>query len=287
MPPEIVSARKPLEESLHLQRMLVLERPPVIAVQDRREMPLAVRAAAGAGAEELGRRPQARWVTTDALPFLTQTRTGLEFLAAEAPRALARGMPPEYCPALAAAHGTAGTADTGAGDTEAGETGRGGAGRSAVARRALSACLAQLGPGHEGCGCRVIALDDVVTVPRDDTAYATGVSARMRVSPLDIDVALVAEDGPGKETLLRDLTGPVARLVHGEDDRVAVIFERGRLQGHRFEGRRIPMGFRRGRLAERVYATDAEGHRLSLLVGFEPDELAGRAAAWLAWPPEG
>ncbi len=96
-----------------------------------------------------------------------------------------------------------------------------------------------------------------------------------------------AEAGPGKETLLRDPSGPVARLVHAEDDRVAVIFERGRLQGHRFEGRRIAMGFRRGRLAERIYATDAEGHRLSLLVGFEPDELAGRAAAWLAWPPEG
>ena len=269
-PPEVTSARAPLAERLHLQRMLVLERPPVIALQDPREMPLAVRAAGRADAEELERRPVARWVGTDALPFLTQTRAGLDFLAAQAPRALARGMPAEFCPALEVAHGAEGASEEAA--------------RQEVARRALTGCLAQLDPGHEGCGCRVIALDDVVTVPRDETAYATGVSARLRVAPLDIDVVLVAEDGPGKETLLRDLAGPVARLTHGAEDRVAVAFERGRLAGHRFEGRRIPVGFRRGRLAERIYATDAEGNRLSLLVGFEPDELAGQAAAWLAWP---
>lgn len=265
-PAEVTSARQPLEENLHLQRMLVLDRPPVIAVQRAEEMPLAIRAAAGVRTDELERRETARWVRVDALPFLTQTEAGLRFLAAAAPRALARGMPPEICPALAAAAGAPGT------------------GRGALAGQALDACLADLGAGHEGCGCRVIALDDVVTVPRDETVYATGVSARLRVPGLGLDMVLVAEDGPGPETLLRGLAGPVARLIHGEGDEVVVVFEQS---GRRFEGRSIPVGFRRGRLAERIYATDAEGHRLSLLVGFEPAELAGHAAAWLAWPGKG
>lgn len=269
-PAEPASARLPIEEALHLERLLVLERPPVIAVQDGPEMPLAVRAAESADAAELARRESADWVRVDALPFLTQTEAGLDFLGAQAPRALARGMPPEFCPALAVATGPPGTV--------------GRAGRGAVAREALDACLERLGPAREGCGCRVIALDDVVTVPRDETAYATGVSARLRVAGLGLDMVLVAEDGPGPETLLRGLAGPVARLIHGEGDEVAVVFEES---GRRFEGRSIPVGFRRGRLAERIYATDAEGHRLSLLVGFEPAELAGHAAAWLAWPGQG
>jgi hypothetical protein len=72
--------------------------------------------------------------------------------------------------------------------------------------------------------------------------------------------------------------------MHGENDSATLIFlstER------RFEGFRIPVGFRRGRIAERIYLADAQGNRLSLLIGFEPDELAGRAGAWLAWPPKG
>lgn len=272
------SAREPLAEETHLQRMVVLERPPVIAVLSREEMPLAIRAAETLEPDSVARRQTAARVGTDALPFLTQTETGRRFLAAAPPRAIARGMPAEFCPAVASASGAAGD------------------GRGAVARRALEACLAQLGPEREGCGCRVLALDDVVTVPRDETAYATGVSARMQVPDMDLDLLLVAEDArgdarrnerghvAGDTVLLRDLRGPVARLSHGEDDSVEVVFTRS---GRRFEGYRVPVGFRRGRLAQRIYARDAEGHRLRLLVGFEPEELAGHAAAWLAWPDRG
>jgi hypothetical protein len=254
-----------MEETLHHARMIVLERPPIIAAQRPEDLVLAARAAAGADPAELAARPSSRWVGVDALPYLTQTEVGRRFLAAAMPRALARGMPAEFCPAAEAVASP-------------------GAGRAEAARSALQGCLARLGRGHEECGCRVVALDQVVTVPREEMAYATGVSARMRVPGLGLDLMLVAEDTAAGETALRDLMGSVARLEHGPGDEVAVVFTRS---GHRFEGFRIAVGFRRGRLAERIYALDGDGNRLSLLVGFEPDELAGHAAAWLAWPKQG
>lgn len=275
-----VSARPALEERLHHQRMIVMERPPIIAVQRTEDMPLAIRAAERADPAELFRRQDARRIRVDALPFLTQNPVGRRFLAAAPPRALARGMPPEYCPAVAAAGGEDSGGDSG------GAAAPGAAGRGVVASKALERCLAGLGPADEGCGCRLMALDEVLTVPREEAAYATGISARLRAPGLGLDLVLVAEDlpGPAGDVLLRGIGGTVARVAHGTDDTVTVELAEA---GRRFEGRSIPVGFRRGRLAERIYATDAEGHRLSLLIGFEPSELAGHAAAWLAWPGAG
>ena len=260
------SARQPLVESLHLQRMVVLSRPPIIAATRPEDLPVARRIAENTDPAVLAARESARWVGIDALPFLTSTETGKRFLAAAAPRALARGMPPESCPAAAMAGGTPGTT------------------RAQAAGQALERCLARLAPERPGCGCRIVALDNLVTVPREDTAYATGTSARMRSAALGIDLLLVAEEVAGGAMLLRDLHGPVARLVSGEGDAVTLSFN---ATGRRFEGYRIAVGFRRGRIAERIYVVDADGNRLSLLIGFEPDELADRAGAWLAWPPEG
>ncbi len=260
------SARQPLVENLHLQRMVVLSRPPIIAATRPEDLSVALRIAENADPAELSKRESARWVGVDALPFLTSTEVGKRFLAAAAPRALARGMPPEACPAATMASGTPGTP------------------RAEIAGQALRSCLAKLVPERTGCGCRIVALDDLVTVSREDTAYATGTSARMRSAALGIDLLLVAEEVPGGDTLLRDLHGPVARLVNGENDAVTLRFHS---TGRRFDGYRIAVGFRRGRIAERIYVVDADGNRLSLLIGFEPGELADRAGAWLAWPPEG
>ena len=249
-----------------MQRMVVLSHPPIIAATRPEDLPVALRIAERSDPAELSRRESARWIGVDALPFLTSTESGRRFLAAAAPRALARGMPPELCPVAVAAKGAPGTS------------------RAEVAGQALQKCLAQLGPARPGCGCRIVALDDLVTVPREDLAYATGTSARMRSASLGIDLLLVAEEVSGGGTLLRDLHGPVARLVRGENDAVTLSFH---ATGRRFDGFRIPVGFRRGRIAERIYVVDADGNRLSLLIGFEPGELADRAGAWLAWPPEG
>ena len=260
------SARQPLVETLHLQRMVVLSRPPIIAATRPEDLPVALRIAEETDPAELSRRASARWVGVDALPFLSSTEAGKRFLAAAAPRALARGMPRESCPVAAMAGGPPR------------------APRAEVAGRALRGCLARLAPEQAGCGCRIVALENLVTVPREDTAYATGTSARMRSASLGIDLLLVAEEESDGSTLLRDLHGPIARLVNGENDAVTLSFH---ATGRRFDGYRIPVGFRRGRIAERIYVVDADGNRLSLLIGFEPGELAGGAGAWLAWPPEG
>jgi len=243
----------------------VLPNPPIIAATEPKDLDVAHTIAANTSSAEISQRESVHWVGVDALPFLGSTEAGRRFLAAAAPRALARGMPKEICPATAAAIGIAP------------------AKQADVAVQALQNCLAVLAPEHSDCGCRIVGLDDMVTVPWEDIAYATGTSARLRVAALGIDLVLVAEqtdDG----TLLRDLRGPVARVRQGEGDAVAVEFLD---TGRRFEGRRIAVGFRRGRIAERIYATDSGGDRLILLIGFEPDELAGQAAAWLAWPSKG
>ncbi|MFQ5565205.1 MAG: hypothetical protein ACE5EU_02465 [Paracoccaceae bacterium] len=245
---------------------MVLSNPPIIAANRFEDLPVALRLAENADPVELSRRESARWVGIDALPFLASTEAGKRFLATAAPRALARGMPSDSCPASAVAGAPPETS------------------RAEVAGQALRTCLGKLAPERTGCGCRIVALDDLVMVPRDDTAYATGTSARMRSAALGIDLLLVAEEVPGGGTLLRDLQGPVARLVNGDGDAVTLRFD---ATGRRFEGFRIQVGFRRGRIAERIYVADADGNRLSLLIGFEPGELAGGAGAWLAWPPEG
>jgi hypothetical protein len=249
--------------------MLVPQRPPIIEAQLPEDLVIARIAAERANAAELERGESSRWVGVDSLPLLTATPTGRRFLAARSPRALARGAPPEACPAdaMASAETLGGTPN-----------------RAGVAVASLADCMRQLDPSMAGCGCRVVALDNMVTVPQSDVSYATGTSARLRAAALDKDLLLVAEESDSGETLLRDLSGPVAYVTRGEGHAVTVrLADSDRV----FQGRSIPVGFRRGRLAERIYAEDSTGTRLSLLIGFEPDELAQSAGAWLAWPSGG
>ncbi len=264
--PDSRSVREPMVEDLHRATMIVVDRPPVIAVLSPVDLPVAERAASRIDRAGLAARGLSRRVAADALPFLTETRTGLEFLAAAPPRALARGMPPEYCPAVAAVAGAPGAAP------------------ADIAVRALRSCLDRLPADAGGCGCRIMALDDLLLVPREDTAYATGTSARMQAPALGLDLLLVAEEEPGHPALLRDLNGTVARVIRSADGSVVVELT---ATGQSFTGFSVPVGFRRGRVAERIYATDSAGNRIAVLIGFEPGELANGAAAWMAWPQKG
>jgi hypothetical protein len=255
------SARQPMVENLHQQRMLALSYPPIIAIMPPEDLSGALRAAENADSSVLSKRESARWVNVDALPFLTATDSGKRFLETTVPRALARGMPPENCPVSAFASGAPRTS------------------RAEVARRALQSCLAKLGPEQADCGCRIVALDDLVTIPREETAYATGTSARMRSTALGINLLLVAEEASDGGTLLRDLRGPVARLVHGENDSVTLSF----LSNERhFDGFRIPVGFRRGRIAERITRRSGRG-----MAGLAAGRLTAAPVARLAGPDLG
>ncbi len=260
------SARTGMSETFHSRRLAVFElRPPLVA-RPGQNLEAVRRRLAHTRPEELAHRRLARPVRVDALPFLTETAEGRAYLAAPSPKALARGAPAASCPAVAAAAVPPAAGDEGAAVT------------------ALRTCLARLGPHAEGCGCRLIAIDDVVLVPQQALAYATGVAARLYAPELGLDALLVAEATPDGGVLLRDLRGPVARLERGPDSAVTLVLLDG---GRRFEGRSIPVGFHRGRIAERIYATDTAGRRLRLLIGFDPRELATYAGAWLAWPKSG
>lgn len=247
-------------------QLVTMPRPPILAAEDPGALPLARLNAERTRWGELYARTDARLVSVEEMPFLLRTAAGRAFLAAAGPRAIARGMPEASCPAtvtLAPGRGEVRLPDL-VGDT-------------------LSACMALLRPEHPDCGCRVLAVGDFLTVPREEMSYATGTTARLRAPALGLDGVFVAEE-EAAGMLIRDLRGPIARVTRPRDGevRVTLLRDRGVLQG-----RSLPVGYRRGRVAERIYASGPGGVRLSLLVGFSPEELAEGAAAWLAWPAEG
>jgi hypothetical protein len=260
------SARDRVDDATRAARFLVVGTPPRIAAADPSALAGAEADARALDLARLAARRDSRHVPADALALLANSPVGRRFLALETPRALARGRPARSCPAVATAGSPGGAA-----------------GRAAAAGRALERCLAALRPDFPGCGCELLALDSLVTVPRGELAYATGVAARIRAPAIGLDGLLVAEETRGGGLLLRGPGGAVGRVTRAPGTAVTVAL-RGTAAPYR--GRSVPVGFRRGRLAERIYAADPAGERLSLLVGFPPAELAAGAAAWLAWPEE-
>lgn len=253
------SQRQKIAEGVDLQQILVMPRPPEIAIESQNEIATVRRRLQRLNPNALAAREGARLIDANALPWLSGSTEGREFLANPQGRVLVRGKPAEFCPVALTVTGSAPAPD--------------------LASRALERCAAQSTPN---CGCQVIALGSVLMVPREELAYATGISARIRARSLGLDGFLVAEETPDGVTLLRDVSGVVGR-VQRDGDTVTLTFEKA---GKTFTGTTRGVGFRRGRLAERVYATDDDGNRVSLLIGFGPEELAEFAGAWLAWPPD-
>lgn len=246
---------------MDLQQFLVLTAPPEIAAYKPDEIVQAQRRMSSLSPQRLRESEGSTIESANALPFLTGSAVGREFLATGDPRVLVRGAPSEFCPTALVESGNASTPD--------------------LAASALRKCLAQSSPK---CGCEVVAAGAVLMVPKSEVAYATAIAARIRAPSLGINGFLVAEEARDGGILLRDLKGSVGRVRRTDDDHVTVTLAKA---AEPFEGRAIKVGYRRGRIAERIYARDADGNRLSLLIGFDPTELAQLAGAWLAWPSGG
>lgn len=260
-PPSAGSERARNPDVLDLQRLLVLERPPLIAAEDAPDVEVARRLMSRLNPSELRGREGARFADANSLPWLTGSAAGRAYLATAPQRVLVRGRPASQCPVAF---------------TEADVPTRP---IADLAAQGLKKCLAEVAPG---CGCQIVAAGSVLLVPRDEISYATGIAARIRADALDLDGFLVAEETRDGAILLRDLARPVARVTREGLDVTVTLADNGEV----YRGRTRPVGYRRGRLAERIYATDDKGSRLSLLIGFDPDELAEFAGAWLAWPSD-
>lgn len=258
----VASQRERLSESVQKQSLLAMEHPPVIVVKDAESLRDAGTLISRLKIPELARRKDTKFVDANALPWLSGSASGRDFLTSQGSRALVRGHPQEFCPIALA------------------ETAPASVPIATVAKTAFEKCLQQVQPG---CGCRLIAMENALFATQAEVTYATGIAARIQARSLGLDDLLVAEEQQGGGILLRDLSGIVGTVVTGPGGTVTV-----RLKGSdtAYTGVSRDVGFRRGRLAQRIYAKNAAGERVSLLIGFGPDELAEFAGAWLAWPPD-
>lgn len=256
------SQRERAPESVTAQKILTMERPPVVVAKDPVGVEVARKLVARLTPSELQARKGARFIDANALPWLSGSLQGRAFLNAPKNRVLVRGTPANMCPVALTESGPPST------PTEI------------LARTALSRCLEQAPPG---CGCQVVAIRNSLLTTRKDVTYATGIAARIRARSLGLDGLLVAEEKSNGAILLRDLSGNVGTVSFTGNDGVTLQLDGSDAV---YTGITRNVGFRRGRLARRIYASNAAGERVSLLIGFDPDELAEIAGAWLAWPPD-
>jgi len=251
------------------QRLLPLAPPPQIVAGSEAGLADALTAVRRLEAKRDAAAAAPR-VEAVAEPFLYGSPLGRRFLALAPARALAIGDPPERCPAAGIGH----------------EPGDGAAARRAAAGEALRRCLAA-GDGRAACGCRLLALDDMLLAGPRAFTYAPGVGGRLvgdgaggRGAPLTVSER--ATDDPARTLIgFFDAAGPVA--VGEVDDGGAarlVMLE----SGAAFQGARERRGWRRGRIMERLLLSDAAGRRLIALIGFEPADIVAEGAALAVWP---
>ncbi len=256
------SKRERISDSVNAQKILIVDRPPIVIAKDAVGVENARTLISRLTPSKLQSRKGAKFVDANALPWLSGSTPGKTFMTSPPNRILVRGNPAEMCPVAFTTTGSAGT-----------PTGE-------VAHRALTKCLEKVPPG---CGCQVVAMRNALLTKREEISYATGIAARIRSRALGLDDLLVAEEQPSGTILLRDLTSPIGTLTFEGKNSVSMTLKGS---GAVFTGTVRDVGFRRGRLARRIYVKSPGGDRISLLIGFDPDELAQFAGAWLAWPPD-
>lgn len=220
------------------------------------------------------------------LPLLIDTAAGRSFLRASPDgRALAMGAPAADCPAI----GLAMSAETPA----------------AAADAALGACLNALDAAPRfstvDCGCRVIALGDVLIAERDAFGHARAVSAividpdsdariplssELTLSSPDLadsaqmDAAVLEAELAGSERLvLATAAGPAATLETDASGGAVLTMSES---GARYVGQWRVEGLRRGRQAGVAAVLREDGRPLLLLIGYAPTELLQREDELLA-----
>ena len=202
-----------------------------------------------------------RFLEISAIPYLRRSPEGAAFLSRGLPRALARGAPAERCPAAAVS--AAGLPSS-----------------SGAVESALGQCLSLLNArgADTSCECRVLALDNALTAPRRDFAFAPGVSAFLIRDDSSTALRLIAESelasGDTETVILRDAADAVAVLALRGDD-AALRFASA--PDALWLGEREMFGYRRGRLSERIIFTADDGRSIRLLIGVEDrDAVAAR-----------
>lgn len=259
------------------QQLVLPAAPPLIDAQDRADVERAMRLAERYDRRALENQRRTRMVEAVQTPLLYEAPAGRRFLAAHGARALAIGDPPEICPAIGLA----------ASEIPAP--------RGQTAAQALNGCLAMLeqSAASAECGCRLVALDDTLLADQAAFTYARGVAAQFIGGAAAPKAMLIAEERPEEDgsgdvrIWFLDAIGPraVARLSQAGRAELALLQgENGALTATRhYRGRWESEGFRRGRLAEKLYLTGEDGERLIALVGYSPAELAAREAELEIW----
>ncbi|MCI4665531.1 MAG: hypothetical protein MRY74_12485 [Neomegalonema sp.] len=224
-------------------------------------------------------------------PLLVDTIAGRSLLRAAGPgRAYAIGAPAAHCPAIGLALAAA-TVEK-------------------AAEAALSQCIAALETrprlrsgdrAAASCGCRLLAAGDALLVAPEAFARARSVSvlaldpdsgasaaliAESRRGPADLKASATADAAALKSALagaqslaLRSAAGPAAQLELRANGAALL---RVKSDGAVLEGRWRAEGFRRGRWAGVAALRRADGLRMVMLIGYEPDEQKTRRAALVA-----
>lgn len=226
-------------------------RPPLLAAKTPEETASASAAVRDVSSYRFNKLPGTRMISVTEIPWLLSAPEGAAFTALALPRALARGEPAPSCPAAAAATG---------------------ADRSSAAGNALSACIQSLDKKNSAnqCGCKLLAVDDVLLAPLKEFSYAPVISALLISDGQALRLVADAVNAPeaqGQLVALRTLNGVVGiLLLEGESARLELA------DGSQWSGVRKSFGYRRGQIAERVRLTGADGAKASILLGVSADD---------------
>ncbi|WP_138575958.1 hypothetical protein [Paroceanicella profunda] len=231
------------------QRFLLAETLPDLIVDDAASQRDA--AAIVARVAALGPRPRIDALAPEFVPLLFNAPAGRDFLGLAEPKVLVSGSPALQCPAL----------EPGAGATP-----------EAAMADGVQACRAALraAGAPESCGCRLLAADHVLTGSREDYAYARGIPARQTIGGKLSSLRMVAEQQGAHALVLYAGKQPVWEVGEPEAGRAtlrALSADGPVTAGTRIEARRRRVGLDRGRYAERIDATLADGRDLTLLIG--------------------